>query len=227
MNKSVRSLLVLAAFTAGTVLVRAESAPKIFVLSMEKIFNSHYKTEEQMTKLRGDEQKAAEERERLIKEGNSLVEKYKDMLDQSNNPAATADAKAKAKTDSDRMLEDIKLRKRALDEFEANTRNSLQQRFKTFRDLMVEEISTIAVSITKKKGGTLLIDTSGASTIGVSSVLYSDASYDITDEVMAEANKDRPVASAAAPAAAPAKADDSSSDSPKITLPGVTPAKKP
>jgi outer membrane protein len=224
MKKSVQSLLALAAFGFSALLVRAEPAPKILVVDLASLYDSHYKTEEQNTKLRGDEQKAQEELDRLNKEGNSLVEKYKDMVDQSNNPAATADAKAKAQAESNRMLEDIRRKKSEVESFQANTRNSLQQRIKTFRDLMIEEISKIAVDVAKRKGATLLIDKSGPTLIGVSNVLYSDAGYDITADVLAEINRDRPAA-----AAAPAAKKDAapSSDSPKITLPGVTPAKTP
>ncbi len=228
MKKSVQTLIALAAFGLSTLLVHAQPAPKILVVDMAKLYDSHYKTEEQNAKLRGDEQKAQEELDRLNKEGNSLVEKYKDMVDQSNNPAATADAKTKAQAESNKMLEDIRRKKSEVESFQTNTRNSLQQRIKTFRDLMIEEISKIAVDVAKRKGATILIDKSGPTLIGVSNLLYSDMSYDITDEVLLEINRDRPTSPPAAttPSAA-AKPADTSSDSPKITLPGVTPAKKP
>jgi outer membrane protein len=223
MKKTAQSLFALAAFGLSTLLVQAQPAPKILVVDMAKLYDSHYKTEEQTAKLRGDEQKAQEELDRLNKEGNALVEKYKDMVDQSNNPAATTEAKTKAQAESNRMLEDIRRKKAEVESFQNNTRNSLQQRIKTFRDLMIEEISKIAVDVAKRKGATILLDKSGPTMIGVSNVLYSDISYEITDEVLLEINRDRP---AAQPAAA-AKPADSSSDSPKITLPGMTPAKKP
>ena len=226
MKKSVLTLFALAAFGLSTAFVHAQPAPKILVVDMAKLYDSHYKTEEQNAKLRGDEQKAQEELDRLNKEGNALVEKYKDMVDQSNNPAATADAKAKAQSESTRMLEDIRRKKGEVESFQANTRNSLQQRIKTFRDLMIEEISKIAVDVAKRKGATIVIDKSGPTLIGVSNVLYSDVGYDITDEVLLEINRDRPAAPAAAAKPA-ASAPTPASDSPKITLPGVAPAKKP
>jgi outer membrane protein len=121
------------------------------------------------------------------------------------------------------MLQDIQRKQQEVQSFQTNTRNSLQQRIQTFRSLMVEEISKVAVDIAKRKGATLLVDKSGPTLIGVSNILYADPSYDITDEVQKEVNKDRPATS---PAAAPAaKSDDTNSDSPKITVPGVTPKK--
>jgi outer membrane protein len=225
MKKTIHTLFALSAFGAAALLAHAQPEPKILVVDLAKLYDGHYKTEEQNAKLRGDEQKAQEELDRLNKEGNALVEKYKELVDQSNSPVAATEAKAKAQGEAQKMLEEIRRKQTEVQTFQQNTRNSLQQRIKNFRDLMIEEISKVAVDVAKRKGATLLIDKSGPSLIGVSNVVYSDAGYDITEDVLKEINKDRPAAVAApAPAAAPASAG---SDSPKITLPGVTPAKKP
>ena len=225
MNKSIQSLLALAAFSATALFAQAQPAPKILTVDMAKLYDGHYKTEEQNAKLRGDEQKAQEELEKLNKEGNTLVEKYKELVDQSNNPAATADAKSKAQTESQKLLQDIQRKQGEVQSFQQNTRNSLQQRIQNFRSLMVEEISKTAVEIAKKKGATFLIDKSGPTLIGVSNVLYSDTAYDITEEVSKEVNKDRPAGAPAAPAAAAPKAGEPAPSAPMITVPGVTPKK--
>lgn len=226
MKNPIKSLFALAALGATALVAQAQPAPKILVVDLAKLFDSHYKTEEQTTKLRADQQKAQQELERLNKEGSSLVEKYKELVDQSNNPAATAEAKSKAQGDAQKMLEDIQRKQQEVQSFQNNTRNSLEQRFQNFRSLMVEEISKIAIEIAKKKGATLLVDKAGPTLIGVSNVLYFDPSYDITDDVAKEINKDRPATPAAAPAAAPAtKTEPEAADTPKITVPGVTPKK--
>jgi outer membrane protein len=224
MKKSIQSLLALAAFSATALFAQAQPALKILTLDMAKLYDGHYKTEEQNAKLRGDEQKAQEELDKLNKEGNSLVEKYKELVDQSNNPAATADAKSKAQSESERLLQDIQRKQGEVQSFQTNTRNTLQQRIQNFRSMMVEEISKTAVEIAKRKGATMLIDKSGPTLIGVSNVLYADPAYDITEEVSKEVNKDRPAGSPAPAAAAP-KAGETKSDSPSITVPGLAPKK--
>lgn len=232
MKKTIQFLSALLAIGGSALVAQAQPAPKILVVDMAKLYDGHYKTEEQNAKLRSDEQKAQEELEKLYKEGNNLVEKYKELRDQTNNPAATAEAKAKAQTDAQQLQEDIERKQRELQSFQANTRNSLQQRINTFRSLMVEEISKIAVDIAKKHGATILLDKSGPTLIGVSNVLYTDAAYDITDEVSAEINKDRPATPPAgaapattAPAAAPKATDTKASDSPGVVFPPPTPKK--
>jgi mannose-6-phosphate isomerase-like protein (cupin superfamily)/Skp family chaperone for outer membrane proteins len=125
MKKLIQSLLALAAFGGAGLVAQAQPAPKIFVVDMAKLYDGHYRTEEQNAKLKADEQKAQEELDKLNKEGNSLVERYKELNDQSNNPAATAEAKAKAQSDAQKLLEEIQQKQREVQTFQVNTRNSL------------------------------------------------------------------------------------------------------
>jgi outer membrane protein len=214
MNKSVKSLLVILALGASALFAQAQTTTKILVVDMAQLLDGHYKTQEQNEKLRGDGQKAQEELDRLNKEGNILVEQYKELVEQSNNPAATAEAKAKVQTEAQKKMEDIQRKTNEVRTFEQNTQRSLQGRIRTFRDLMFEEIGKIATDIAKRKGAALLIDKSGLTLIGITSVVYSDSSLDITEEVMKEINKDRPATSATTP-----PASTSTSSSPTITVP--------
>ena len=220
MKNPIQTLSALAAFGLTALIAQAQPAPKLLVVDMAKLYDTHYKTEDQNSKLRADEQKAQEEVEKMNKEGNTLVEDYKGLTEQSNNPALTADAKAKSQADAQKKLEEIQRKKNDINTFAQNTQRSLQQRLQTFRTLMLEEISKTATEIAKRKGATLLLDKAGPTLIGVSNVIYSDPAYEITDEVQKEINKDRP---AGMPVTAPAAtaAPASGSDSMKIAVPGV------
>jgi outer membrane protein len=168
---------------------------------------------------------AEDELERLNKEGNGLVEQYKELVEKAtNNPLASADAKAKAEQDAQAKLEEIENKKQEIQGFRANVERQLQQRMAAFREQILEEISKTATEIAKRKGATILVDKAGPTGIGISSFVYLDPSYDITDEVLAEVNKDRPAAPAAAvaPAAAtPAPAAAASEPAPTVTFPGA------
>jgi len=222
MKITFKSLLVAAAFGVLTLAGQAQTATRVLVVDMAKLLDNHYKTQEQNEKLRSDGQKAQEELDRLNKEGNALVEQYKELVDQSNNPTATAEAKNKVQGQAQLKMEEIQRKQNEVRTFEANTQRALQGRIRTFRDLMFEEIGKIATDVAKRRGAALLIDKSGPSLLGIPSVIHFDPALDITDEVMKEINKDRP-ASAAAPAATPATPAPApapaASDSPVIKVP--------
>jgi len=225
MNKIIRNLLALAAFGAGTTALLAQPAVKLVVVDMAKIYDSHYKTEEANAKFRDAEQKAQEQVEELNKQGQALVDEYKELMEQSKNTVLTPEARSKAEADGQKKMEDIQRKQGEVQNFRTNTQRSLQQRIKTHRDLLLEEITKVVNELAKKQGATLVIDRSGPTLFGIPSVLYSDPSYDITDEVVKEVNKDRPPAPAAkpaAPAAKPAAATAAPAAAPAFKVPNVT-----
>jgi outer membrane protein len=227
MKKLIQSLSAVAALSLSALSVHAQTAPKILVVDLAKLFDNHWKTQEQQAKLNADQAKAQDQLAQITKDGNALVEQFKELDEQSKNPTATAEAKAKAQADAQKKYDEIQQKRQEQNSFVQNTSNTLKQRFQTFKTLMIEEITKTATDIAKKQGATILLDKSGPTLVGVSNILYSDPSLDITDEVAAELNKDRPAvtptpvaSSAPASTAAPA-----TSDSPKITVPGITPSK--
>jgi outer membrane protein len=223
MKKSIQSLVAVAAIALTSLTAHAQMAPKILVVDLAKLFDNHWKTKEQQVKLKADGAKAQDQIAQLQKDGNALVDQFKELDEQSKNPTATAEAKAKAQADAQKLYDQIQQKRSELNSFAQNTQSTLRQRFETFKTLMIEEITKVAVDIAKKKGATFLLDKSGPTLVGVSNILYYDASLDITDEVMAELNKDAPAVTPTA--ASPSAAAPASSDSPSITVPGITPSK--
>lgn len=226
MNKVLRLLISLAAFGSFALLSQAQPAPKVFVIDMQKLYEGHYKTEENNAKLRSDEQKAQVELERLAKEGNALAEKYKEMVEAfegtRSSPVASNEAKAKAEREVQEKMQEIEHKQQDFQVFRRNVEQQLQQRLRSFQEFLLEEISKVATDIAKKKGATMVIDKSGRTISGISAFIYLDPAYDITEEVLKEVNKDRPAAPAPAAAskagAAPAPA---AGDAPAVTFPGA------
>ncbi|MGD1032293.1 MAG: OmpH family outer membrane protein [Opitutaceae bacterium] len=231
MKKPINSLLTLGAFGVATVIAQAQPAPKIVVVDMAKIFENHYETVAETAKLKDATDKAQAQVDQMNKEGDALVAEYKELNDQSQSALATPDAKAKATEDAKKKAAEINQKVADRNKFVTDTRAVLQDRNQKFRASMLEEISKVVVTVAKRHDATLVIDKSGPTLLGIASVVYADPSYDITQEVMDEINKNRP-AGTPAPMAAPSMtapampAPASSSDVPKITVPGVTaPAK--
>ena len=218
MHKLIKSFLALAVAGVFTAALQAQPAPKIFVVDMVKLYDGHYKTEEQNAKLKSDQQKAETELQKMNSDGNALVKQAQDLQEQVKNPTLSNDAKAKAQQDLQAKAEEIQKKQNEVNEFRVNTQRALQQRINTFKQLLLEEISKTAVEIAKRKGATLLIDKAGPSLIGISPIIYSDSAYDITDEVAAAINKDRQPGSASPASAAPSGSDAT----PSVSFPGAS-----
>ncbi len=230
MNRTLKFALSSIAFGAVALGLVAQEPPlKVATVDMGKLLEGHYKTEEQMNKLRADEQKAQEQLEQMVKERNQLVDQYKETQDQSKNTLLTPDARSKADADGQKLMEEIQKRQADLQNFSTTTQRSLQQRLGNFRSLLLDEISKKVAEIAKRRGATMVVDTSGPSALGIASVVYADPAFDITTEVLTEINKDKPAtppAAAPAPAAAapaPAATAPAATDNPTVTVPGIAP----
>src|SRR6202167_1516202 len=171
MKKPIQSILAGAVLALTALTSHAQSSPKILVVDLAKLFDNHYKTQEQQAKFQADEAKAKDQLDQIAKEGNALVEQYKELDEQTKNPTATAEAKAKAQADAQKKMDEIRQKQSEQQSFVQSTRNSLQQRFQTFKTLMLEELTKTSVDIAKKHGATFLLDKSGPSMVGISNIL--------------------------------------------------------
>lgn len=196
MKTSLKTLFALVAFSAFALIASAQTAPKIAIIDLAKVFDGHYKTQEQQEKLKGQEAKINEEISKIVKDGQALAEKYKELLEQTKNPVLTAEARTAAENDAAKQLEAVRKKEQEFGEFRNDANRSVQQQIGTFRQMLIEEISKVATDIAKKKGATLLIEKAAT--------IYADPSYDITEEVAAEIAKGRPAGSAAPATSAPA-----------------------
>lgn len=230
MHKAIRSLLACVGLLVGVASLQAQALLKVVVVDMAKVYDTHYKTEEANAKFNDAAQRAQEQLEKLNQDLQKKVEDYKALVEQSKSPLANDQARAKANEDAQRAMQDIQNLQNEAQNFRNNTQRSLQQRAKNHRDLIMDEIMKVVNDISRAKGATLVLDKSGPSILGIPVVLYSDPSYDITDEVVKEVNKDRPAPAAAAPAttgtAAPAATTPAATNAGGFTVPNVTPQPK-
>lgn len=204
MKNLIRTLIALATLSAGSIALQAQPAVKLVIVDMAKVFDGHYKSEEANIKFKDAELKAQEQAEELRKQGQMLVDEYKELAEQAKSTLLTAEARSKIEADVQKKYDEIQRKQGDVQNFVQNTQRSLQQRIGTHRDLLLEEISKLVVEIAKKHGATLVLDKSGPSAFRIPVVLYSDAAYDITEEVVREENKNRPVPAPAATSPAPA-----------------------
>jgi outer membrane protein len=216
MKNTLKTLLV--SFVLGAAALQAQPALKVAVVDMASLYDKHYLTEQQNAKLEADEKRAQEELQRLNTEGNTIVTAYQELLEQMKNPVLSNDAKAKLEQDAQKKLEEIQAKQNEVQAFRQNVQRTLQAQIGNFRDLLLEDLGKLATEIAKQKGATVLIDKSAPAGFGISNFIYVDPAYDITEEVMAAVNKNRPAGSAA-PAAAPAAP---ASDAPAISFPGAS-----
>jgi outer membrane protein len=225
MKRHLPCLLALAAVALAAATAHADPAPKILIIDLSKIFSAHWKTQVEQAKLNDDEIKAQKEFERMGTEGKALVEELKELNDEVKSPTASNEAKARAQAAAQKKYDEIQRKHNEQNEYAQNADKLFRQRTDTFKSLMFAEISKAAIDVAKKHGGLLVLDKSGPTMVGISNIVYYDPSLEITDEVMATINKDRP-ANLPTPSPTPgAAAAPATGASPTISVPGPAPGK--
>lgn len=202
MNMMFRKTLAVIALAGLCSIAAAQPALKVVTVDMNRLLKDYYKSADATSKLQEAGKKAEEQIEQMNNQGKELIEQFKEMEEQSKSLLLSADARKKAEDDARAKLEEIQRKDAEVKGFAANTQRALQNRMATTMQMLLEEIQTVATDAAKKRGATVLLDTSGPTQLGIPQILYSDPSYDITEEVLKEINKDAPPA-AATPAATP------------------------
>ncbi|RME70477.1 MAG: OmpH family outer membrane protein [Verrucomicrobia bacterium] len=197
MKNPVTTVFALAAFLLAGAFVQAQPEIKLVTVSVGRAYDSYWKTKENQQKLADAQSKAQEQVNQLQKELEGLVAELKKKEEESKNTALSESARKRAEEEAREMFQNIRAKEQEAQQFVQNTQRSLQMRQQNHRDLMLEEINNVILDIAKEKGATLVLDTSGPTAIGISAILYADEAYDITDEVIAELNKDAPEPEAA------------------------------
>src|SRR5262245_23479934 len=126
MNKTIRTLLTLAALATGSTPLLAQPAVKLITIDVAKAYDSYYKAEEGMVKFRAAQQKAQEQAAELQKQGQTMFEEYKELVEQAKNTMLTPEARAKADAAVQKKMEDIQRKQADLQSFAQNTERSLQ-----------------------------------------------------------------------------------------------------
>jgi outer membrane protein len=202
----------------------AQPAPKVLVIDMTKALDSYYKWQDGKAKVTEVSQKAQDQLDEKKKEMQALADQYKDLMEQSKNTVLKAEVRAQAENDAQKKLGELQQRQQDAESFAQSTRQQLQQRLNNYRELLMDDIKNAVAAIARSRGATLVFDKGGPTLIGTPAVVFSDAEYDVTDEVLKELNKDRPPAPPAAAAASPAA--PASTAPTTFSVPNVTPAQK-
>ncbi len=165
---------------------------KIVTVDMEKLYVSYYKTKEAEEKIKTSFDKAREQNELLVKEHQELLEKFNEINEKANNPLRSSEAREDATEEAKAAFKVLREKEQAVKEFQVTTQQSLMQRQKNHRDLMLEEIKEVVLKHSRKRNAAIVLDTNGKTHIGISNVIYTDPEWDITESVITDLNKNAP-----------------------------------
>lgn len=171
---------------APTATTTASVKPMFLTADLQKIYTKYYKAIEAEEKLEADTQTANNELQKLYQEGMTLGKKYDELLKkvEDTTGAITDSAKKKFKDEAEATANEIRQKQTTIAQYNQTASQTIAQRRQSIMNLHLEEIKKEAQNVAQKNGVQLVLP--------IHAVVYSDASLDRTDEIIAELNKNAP-----------------------------------
>jgi outer membrane protein len=185
--KNLRLILLSVVLLAATAF-SAAAQTKLATVDMKKIFNAYWKTKQATAALENRKTELRKEIKDMADSLDKAQADYKQLLDQSNDQAISADERDRRKDAATAKAKEINSSKVALEQFQRQAEAQLADQSQRMSGNLVTEIQN-AVADKAKAGGYTLVLNSATTEV----VVYSDPKTDITDAALAELNAGAPI----------------------------------
>ena len=189
MTQLIRAVLV-AAFLAGSPLM-AQST-KMAGVDLKRMFDDYWKTKQSNNQLKA-------QRDDIVKEGNSIVEKmksaegeYKKLLEAANDTAVSAEQREKSKKSAEDKLLELRQIQSTAEQFDRNARQTLAETEARMKNNILKELREAINARAKTGGYTMIVDVSAESAVATPVFLFNTLE-DLTASLLAELNAKAPV----------------------------------
>jgi outer membrane protein len=193
--KNIRHLILTAALLAATAL-SATAQTKIATVDMKKLFNGYYKTKLAQTSLESRKTELRKEIKDMADGLDKAQTDYKKLLDQSSDPALSADERDKKKQASLDKAKEINSSKAAIEQFQRQAEAQLADQSQRMSGNLVSEIQKAVAEKAKAAGYSIVLNAASVET-----VVYAGTDNDLTGPVLDQLNAGAPV-DVSAPASA-------------------------
>ncbi|MEE2813069.1 MAG: OmpH family outer membrane protein [Verrucomicrobiota bacterium] len=185
-------VVLIALVTFGFLSDSAEAATSIATVSLDKVYNGYWKTDQENDKLK-KKQKMAQDKikglnQALTKDGEVLSR----MIKALNDPNLSAAEKTKRQQQAGLKQQELRQQSEAIQAFSNATSKDLELEMRKARDGIMEEIQQVVAAKARAGGFDLVLDKAGKSAAIAPIVVYSADGNDLTESVLKQLNLSDP-----------------------------------
>ncbi|MDR1591183.1 MAG: OmpH family outer membrane protein [Puniceicoccales bacterium] len=158
----------------------------IAIVHTSRIKDKYYKVKELNDILGKNIDAVQKELLSMASDFDKTRKEYQELIDRSENPALTEEAKKKVKTEAEDKLIALKQKENAILDFKTNSENRISKLSSEEGAKIVTMIRQKIENIAKTQGILCVLDSDSPG------VLYGEDSLDITDNVIGALNADQP-----------------------------------
>lgn len=180
---------------AGTLAGMAGAADlKVAVVDTARVLKEYYKTELAERHMQQQLDDFAAERDKLLAQHKKMKQEFESLRAESENKALTEAAREKKKEQAEEKLTSVIEYENTIRDKAANRKKELEGEGRKIQAELGKAIREAVKAAAEKGGYTLVLADGALMPNGLESVLYADATMDVTDDVLKRLNADKPAA---------------------------------
>jgi outer membrane protein len=178
-------------FFAVSLTVAQAGELKIAVVNADQLFQKYYKTKIVDASLKQQMQVYKAWLKKLNSSNAKLQEEFKILRDDAQNIALDTKERERKRLEAMRKYQQIREKKVEIEQYSAEKMRQFKQLEEKKRMDILTDIKKAVSSRAALEGYSLVIDLSGKTLNGISSVLYHKADMDITQVILKDLNRGR------------------------------------
>lgn len=176
----------------GTAALAQVQSGRIVTIDLNKTFNEYYKTPIASAKLKDTAEQYNKEHLELMEQYHKQVDELNKLREDQDKSEYTAEVRQqKRKQVEDKLAETQKLQ-REIEDYRTSHRQLLDSQTQRMRLGILKEIKEIIMKESRDRGYGVVFDKSGNTANGEPTIIYSQESIDITDDILQIINKNKP-----------------------------------
>ncbi len=186
--KNIALFLLLSSAVLSAVPCRAEP-PRIAVISMERVFDKHHKTQSANTIMKARIDEIEKDRRHMLEEMKKIKTEMETLgMEAADESLSEAEQKKRREKAEDKYEAYAEAEERLI-RFDRLSKSEFGSRMRETQEEIVDDIRRTVKLYIKDKDIAIVLDNSGKTMNGVEPVIYYDETLDITDDIIALLNK--------------------------------------
>lgn len=192
MRKCISALVTGGALALATVTLGQTQPGRIVTVDLNRVFNEYYKTPVASAKLKEQAEGFNKEHDEMQADLRKAIDELNKLRDDSEKAEYSAEVKEQKKKAVQEKLGEADKKRRDLEEYRRSHQKILEDATQRMRQGILKEINEIVTKESRDAGYQLVLDKSGNTLNGVPTLIYSQDSLDITDDIIKILNKNAP-----------------------------------
>ena len=192
MKNIIVTLITAGIVASSTTAFSQVSSGRIVLVDLNRVFIEYYKTPVASAKLKETIDSYNKEQEELRTQLRKGIDELTKLREEQEKTEYTPEVREQKKKAVQEKLAETQKAQRDLEEYQRSHQQILDQQRDRMRQTILGEIKDVVSKEAKDAGYTLVFDKSGNTLNGIPTVVYSQDSMDITDDIIKKLNKNQP-----------------------------------